>query len=130
MYENLRNRARKGRTDGENANVVQDPAEQTNLDELMQFFKNCVVDQQKDELKMKMAESVAHRRIVLANPPEPIYKMFGFYFVDPELVNIFLFFFHFLCFTLIQIFCLLFWSCHNRFSMISSCRSKILIRMH
>lgn len=61
----------------------------------MQFFKNCVVDQQEDELKMKMTECVEYRRQILANPPEPIHKMFGFYFVDPELVNMFLFYLFF-----------------------------------
>lgn len=51
-----------------------------------------MVQQQKDELKIKLSESVDYRRKILADPPEPIYKIFGFYFVDPDLVSMFLFF--------------------------------------
>lgn len=96
LYENLRNRARKKcRLHDENGNGNGDGCEnleeESNFDELMQFFKNCVVAQQKDELKMKLTECVEYCRRILANTPEPIYKMFGFYFVDPELVNMFLF---------------------------------------
>lgn len=79
----------------ENGNGSENFEGESNSNELMQFFKNCVVDQQKDELKMKMTECVEYRRQILANPPEPIHKMFGFYFVDPELVNMFLFYLFF-----------------------------------
>lgn len=90
MYDKLRNSGRKQtHTHGENKS--DSPEKASTSDELMQFFKNVVVDQQNDELKTKLAESVNFRRQILANPPEPIYRLFGFYFVDPLLVNMFIF---------------------------------------
>lgn len=64
-----------------------DSIQQIPNDELMNFFKYCSVEKNKEELKNKLAESVEYRRPILANPPEPIHKMFGFYFVDSELVT-------------------------------------------
>lgn len=55
--------------------------------ELMQYFKNCVVDRNKEELKEKLKSCVEFRREILNEPQQPIYKIFGFYFVDPELVK-------------------------------------------
>lgn len=97
LYEKLRNKARKQvHLPDENGNGTDRSSEHSggdsNFDELLQFLKNYVVTEQIDDLKAKMAESVNYRRRILANPPEPIYKMFGFYFVDPRLVNIFIFF--------------------------------------
>lgn len=54
---------------------------------LMQYFKNCVVNQNQAELREKLKNSVEFRRALLKNPEKPIYKLFPFYFVDPTLVN-------------------------------------------
>lgn len=101
LYEKIRTRNKKINSDeDENHNRE---SEQTlpdflindqDAEELMQFFRNCVVAHNKEELKDKMKSSVAFRRNILKNPPEPMFKIFGFYFVDPELVC---FFFHLLC---------------------------------
>lgn len=53
---------------------------------LMQYFKNCVVNQNQAELREKLKNSVEFRRALLKNPEKPIYKLFPFYFVDPTLV--------------------------------------------
>lgn len=56
--------------------------------QLIQYFKNYVVGNNRDEFNRKLSESVEFRRNLLISPPEPIHKMFGFYFADPSIVNI------------------------------------------
>lgn len=58
--------------------------------DLMQFFKNCLVNQNQAELREKLRNSVEYRRDILKNPKIPIYKQFPFYFVDPSLVIVIL----------------------------------------
>lgn len=85
LYEKLRNKNRKdARSDDQCVENLSDFSAEE--DELLSFFKNCVVRLQIDELKEKLACSVDIRRRILREPPEPIHKMFGFYFIDPELV--------------------------------------------
>lgn len=96
LYEKLRNKSRNVNSD-ENQNEIVFNTEREResheflidaeaADELMQFFRNCVVSQNKEEIIEKLKYSVEFRRSILQNPPEPIFKIFGFYFVDPELV--------------------------------------------
>lgn len=54
---------------------------------LIQYFKNCVIRNELNDLKEKLRSTINYRRELLLNPPEPIHKMFGFYFVSPELVS-------------------------------------------
>lgn len=91
LHEKLRNKARKqAQSTDANENGSEDPEEEINSDELMQYFKNYVVaDLSIDDFKSKMEVSVNYRRQILVNPPEPIHRLFGFYFVDPRLVNMF-----------------------------------------
>lgn len=60
-------------------------------EELMKFFKNCVVAQDRSILKVKLETSIEFRRKILKNPPAPIKNIFAFYFVDPNLVYLLFF---------------------------------------
>lgn len=96
LYDTLRYRAqtKNGQISDNFCDEIDDEIEtgsQNLLDEqekdkLLQFFKNCVVDENKEELKRVLATCVEFRSEILKNPPLPIYKIFPFYFVDPELV--------------------------------------------
>lgn len=100
LYDKLRYKNKKNGRNDENDNAIDtdrlESADTTenipfetddeNSAELMQFFKNCVVANDKEELKRKLAESIEFRRQILREPQKPIHEMFGFYFVDPELV--------------------------------------------
>ena len=66
----------------------EDSAHDQDENDVLQYLKNCVVHQNKEELKQVLASCVEFRRRILNDPQQPIYKMFGFYFVDPELVTI------------------------------------------
>lgn len=126
LLEKLRNKAKKqNQSNDENDNEQSDPRAATNTDELMQFFKNCLVEQQMDELKAKMAEFVDFRRQILANPPEPICKIFSFYFVDPDLVNMIPFLISY-SFTIDE---LIFPVFSFRFYMTSNCCLTVLMQM-
>ncbi|XP_055307057.1 uncharacterized protein LOC129571306 [Sitodiplosis mosellana] len=91
LYEKLRYNSKKG---DNNQNAIDNAMEiesgnsplEQDQDEVLQYLKNCVVHQNKEELKQVLASCVEFRRKILSDPPQPIYKMFGFYFVDPELI--------------------------------------------
>lgn len=97
LYDKIRNAKRKFLID-ENQNSGDVDSLETNIidytneesEQLMQYFKNYVVGNDIEEFFEKMSASVNFRRGILINPPEPIHKMFGFYFADPKIVNIFL----------------------------------------
>lgn len=77
--------------DLDSVDLIQNASDETNGDELLEYFKPCVVQNDREELKQKLADSIEFRRKILSNPPEPIHKIFSFYFVDPELVAISIF---------------------------------------
>lgn len=99
LYDKLRNKARKELTmdenrnfetlygDEENSNTHANPVDDEEKRALLQYFRNCVVEHDKVELKKNMEISVEFRRGILKEPHEPIHKMFSFYFVDPGLVR-------------------------------------------
>lgn len=91
LYEKLRNKSRKQGKEDKNIQDVNDNPVNENIssDELMQYFKNCVVAQDRENLMKRLESSVEYRRMILKNPHEHIYKLFPFYFVDPELVIIY-----------------------------------------
>lgn len=88
LYNKMRNR---NRVNPSNQNNDDEPnIENVDMEDLIQFFKNCVVHDQKDELKTRMETSVTARRIILADPKTNIHIAFPFYFVDVDLVCFFL----------------------------------------
>lgn len=101
MYDKLRREAKsriedEHQDDDGNENTIDENGAVASLelsdsngdgDGLMQYFKNCVVHQNRNELKEKMKTSLEFRRNLLKNPKVAIYKMFPFYFVDPTLVT-------------------------------------------
>lgn len=94
LYDKLRYRAKKDTKSVNNEDNLDDnvcPSVQNifsdeEKDELLHYFKYCVVAQNKEELQSKLEMSIEFRRQILQDPPEPIYKLFAFYFVDPNLV--------------------------------------------
>lgn len=54
--------------------------------EIILFFKNCVVQREKNILQQMMKETVDFRQRLLKNPKTKLHETFSFYFVEPELV--------------------------------------------
>lgn len=81
LYDKLRNRSRKQDSNEQAEN------RELNEQDLLTFFKTCVVKNELNELKDKLTESVAFRRKLLRKEMADIKTMFPFYFADPRLVR-------------------------------------------
>lgn len=57
-------------------------------EEILAFFKRCVLPQQRNEVEKKMAETKAFRRHVILNDFQEYAKCWQFYFVAPDLVSV------------------------------------------
>lgn len=84
--ENMNQNSMENDDDENNAMALFNLSSNDDID-LMQYFRNCVVNQNQPELREKLKNSVEFRRPLLNNPGNPIYKLFPFYFVDPTLVD-------------------------------------------
>lgn len=88
LYNKLRNKNRANTSNNNNSNEPN--TDNSDVEGLIQFFKNCVVRDQKEELKKQMESSVSTRRTILADAKTNIHIAFPFYFVDVELVYFFI----------------------------------------
>lgn len=92
LFDKLRNNQRKNNQIGIQHDAIPEdyvPIDADDEANLIQYFKNCVIRNEMDDLKEKLCSTVNYRRVLLLNPPEPIHRMFGFYYVSPELVSLF-----------------------------------------
>lgn len=51
------------------------------------YFKSCIVDKEKNILKIKMQQTIALREKTIRKRETTFIESFPFYFVDPDLVN-------------------------------------------
>lgn len=63
--------------------------DETQMEELILFFKTCVVRNSMTELKSKLKETVSARRKLISAKETRFPELFPFYFVDCNLVSIF-----------------------------------------
>lgn len=56
--------------------------------DLIQFFKNCVIRNERDQLVLKLKDTVPLRKEVLRKTGTNFHDSFGFYFADATLVSI------------------------------------------
>lgn len=63
--------------------------ELSNIDEDLEFFKNCVVSDQKDVLMVKLEKTLKQRRKLFQKPMD-IFQNLPFFFFDPSLVSLYL----------------------------------------
>lgn len=54
--------------------------------EYMLFFRTCLVSRDKEELKIKLTQSIKEREILMKNQAIDFPKLFPFYFLSPDLV--------------------------------------------
>lgn len=81
-----------------NQNVVDQFASLTIEEELasLLFFKTCLIDRDKEILKIKLKQTIAMRQKVLKRRETKFIESFPFYFLSPELVSFIEFhYFHF-----------------------------------
>lgn len=70
---------------------VTDLMEKMTVDEeltYLLFFKTCLIERDKEILKIKMKQSIALREKVLRKAETKFAESFPFYFISPDLVNI------------------------------------------
>lgn len=61
------------------------------VDELtyLLYFKTCLVDRDLEILKIKLAQTVEMREVLIKKKDTQFHKMFPFYFIEPSLVSVF-----------------------------------------
>lgn len=57
---------------------------------LIQFFKNCVISNEKELILKKLSETVALRQALIKKSSTTFHELFGFYFGDPSIVIVFI----------------------------------------
>lgn len=138
LYDKLRNRLKSCNQNRLNVGEILSDTEANNnesiqffnadgtVDSSMQYFKNCVVQLNRDELVQKLQETVDVRRNILKDNSGSIQKIFPFYFVDPNLVS-YLSFAWCLYYVLLPLYKL---SLFRRFCTISVCCLMVLNLIH
>lgn len=102
-YQKYIQQSRKEARENENQNELVEQLEEISLaDELsyLLYFKTCIVEKEKDILKIKMEKTITLREKVIKKHETKFLESFPFYFVSPDLVSNNPFpFFHEVCIT-------------------------------
>lgn len=70
-------------------NAIENTAEDE-IDELsyLLYFKTCLVDRDLEILKIKLAQTIEMREVLIKKKDTQFHKVFPFYFIEPSLVSV------------------------------------------